>query len=112
MSSGSLAGLAFKAENEMPALLVMQPRARVSLLQSSDLARDIVSVELCWPSLAHSDRGYTNKHKEIELTKSHSSESLSVCLSVCLPTFLSPRLTGFLPLSNKTKFFKEITFEN
>lgn len=28
VSSGSLAGLAFKAENEMPALLVMQPRAR------------------------------------------------------------------------------------
>lgn len=55
--SGSLAGLAFKAGNKMPALLVMQLRARGSLPQGSDLAGDIVSMELCWPSLAHSDRG-------------------------------------------------------
>lgn len=108
VSGGSLAGLAFKAGNKMPTLLVMQPKARRSLLPSSDLAGDIMSMELCWPSLAHSGRRCTN-------TKSHSSELL--CLSVCLPAcfcLLSPLLLlCFLPLPNKTKiFFKEITFEN
>lgn len=114
VSRGSLAGLAFKAGNKMPALLVMQPKARGSLPPSSGLAGDIVFVELGLPWLILIKDVQTNR--EIKLTKSHCSELL--CLSVCLPA--SPPthstlllLCFFSPLPNKTKiFFKEITFGN
>lgn len=77
--SGSLAGLAFKAGNEMPALVVSQPRARGSLQQSTVLAG---AMELRWPSLTLSERGTTEGHNEIKLTKSHSElVGLSVFLS-------------------------------
>lgn len=69
--SGSLAGLAFKAGNEMPALVAMQQRARGLLQQSSVLAGTIVSMELRWLCLALSYRGKTKEHNEIKLTKSH-----------------------------------------
>lgn len=95
--SGSLAGLAFKAGNEMPALVVSQPRARGSLQQSTVLAG---AMELRWPSLALSERGTTEEHNEIKLTKSHSSEL--VCLSVFLSSSSS---VPSPPQPSKTNLF-------
>lgn len=66
--SGSLAGLAFKAEDEMPALVVMQQRAR------DHFSKAVSWLELCWPRLILSDRGRTIERNEIKLTTSHSSE--------------------------------------